>query len=118
MVAINRNNIRAAINYSRFLTKPKAEMPETSPKKQRTVKTFYPTEAQRRLLDVCGYKNFLNPPGFETVREVNEFVTEYAERRKDFEKMHGHLPCPGMQLMFHIHSLFRILLYCTLSFRV
>lgn len=41
---------------------------------------------------------------------------EHAEHRKDFEKMHGHLPCPGMQLMFHIHSLFRTLLHYALLF--
>ena len=106
MVASNANNGRAAINYSRLLTIFKAELPETNPKKPRNVKTLYSIQPQRRLLDVCGYKNLLNPPGFESVREVNEFVTEHAKYRKDFEKMHGGLLCPGMQLMFHIHSLF------------
>ena len=96
MVASNANSGRAAINYSHLLIKLKIEFLKTSPKKPRNVKTFYPTEAQRRLLDVCGYKNFLNPHGFESVQEVNEFVTKYAEHRKDFEKMHGDLSCLGM----------------------
>ena len=48
------------------------------------------------------------------MRDTNEFITEHTEHtehRKDFEKMHGGLPFPGMQLMFHIHSLFRTLLH-------
>ena len=84
MVANNANNGRATINYSRLLTKLKAELSEISPNKPRNVKKFHPTEAQRRLLDVCGYKNFLNPPDFESMREVNEFITEHAEHRKVF----------------------------------
>ena len=111
MVASNANNNRPTINYSRLLTKLKAELPETSPKKPRNTKKFYSTEAQRRLLDVCGYKISLNPPDFESVWEVNQFVTKHTEHRKDFEKMYGGLPCPGMQLMCHIHSLFRTLLH-------
>ena len=96
MVANNANSGYAAINYSRLLIKLKIEFRKTSPKKPRNVKTFYPTEAQRRILDVCGYNFFLNPHGFESVREVNEFVTEHAEHQKDFEKMHGDLSCLGM----------------------
>ena len=95
MVASNKNNERAAINYSRLLSKLKAEVPETAPKKPKIEKQFFPTEAQRRLLDICGYKDFLNPPGFGSVREVNEFVTEHADYRKEFEKKHGGMPCPG-----------------------
>ena len=116
LVASNANNNRSTINYFQLLTKLKAELPETSPKKPRNTKKFYPTEVQRRLLDVCGYKNFLNPLGFESVREVNQFVTEHAEYRKDFEKMHGDLPYLGIQLMFHIHSLFQTLLHHALCF--
>ena len=114
----NANNGRTAINYSRLLTKLKVELPDTNPKKPRNGKKFYPTEVQRRLLDVCEYKNFLNPPGFDNVREVNQFVTEYAQYQKDFEKIHGDSPCLSMQLMFRIHSLFRTLLYHVLLFFV
>ena len=80
MVAYNTNNDRPTINYFRLLTKLKAEVSEMTSKKPRIEKTLFPTEAQRRLLDVCGYKDFLNPPGFETVREVNQFVTEHTEQ--------------------------------------
>jgi hypothetical protein len=41
---------------------------------------------------------------------------EHAEYRKDFEKMYGGLPCPGMHLMFHIHLLFQTLLHHALLF--
>ena len=74
------------INYSRLLNKLKAEVPDTTPKKSRIEKTFYPTEAQRQFLDVCGYKEFLNPPGFGTAREVNQFVTEHADFRKNLRR--------------------------------
>jgi hypothetical protein len=95
MVASNANSHRPAINFSQLLTKLKVELPET-PKKPRIAKKFYPTEAQRRLLDVCGYKNFFNTPGFDSVREVNLFVAEHADYRNEFEKKYGAMPCPGM----------------------
>ena len=111
MTTSSTNNERPAINYSRLLSKLKAKVPDTTPKKPRIEKTFYPTEAQRRLLDVCGYKEFLNPPGFGTVREVNEFVTEHADFRKEFEKTHGGMPCPGiLYFMSRISQLFLTLL--------
>jgi hypothetical protein len=47
MVASNANNDRPAINFSRLLTKLKAELPETTPKKPCIAKKLYPTEAQR-----------------------------------------------------------------------
>ena len=103
MVTSNTNNDRPTINYSRLLTKLKAEVPETTPKKPRIEKTFFPTEAQSRLLDVCGYKDFLNPPGFGTVREVNQFVTEHADHIKEFEKKHDNMPYPGI-----VHFMSRI----------
>jgi hypothetical protein len=59
MVASNANNDCPAINFSRLLTKLKAELSKTTSKKPRSAKKMYFTEAQRRLLDVCGYKNFL-----------------------------------------------------------
>ena len=103
MVASNTNNDRPTINYSRLLTKLKAEVPETTPKKSRIEKTFFPTKTQRRFLDVCKYKDFLNPPCFGTVREVNQFVTEHADHRIKFEKKHGGMPCPNMvHFMSHI----------------
>ena len=68
MVASNTNNGRPAINYSRLLTKLKTALPETTPKKPR-VMNFFSNEAQRRLLDICAYKNFLNPPSFDTVKK-------------------------------------------------
>jgi hypothetical protein len=103
MVAFNANNDRLAINFSRLLTKLKAELPETTPKKPRIVKKFYSTEAQRRLLDVYGYKDFLNPSGFDSVRKVNQFVTEHVDYMNEFERKHGDMSCPGMHSMSRNH---------------
>ena len=96
------NNGHNAINYFRLLTKLKADLPETIPKKPRNANKFYPSEEQRRLLDVCSFKVFLEPHGFDIVREVNQFVTEYVEYRKDFGRILGGLLCPGMYLMSRI----------------
>jgi hypothetical protein len=103
MVASNANSHRHAINFSRLLTKLKAELPETTPKKPRIAKKFYPTEAQCRLLDVCGYKNFLNPSGFDSVREVHQFVTEHADYKNEFERKHSDMPCPGIHSVSRNH---------------
>jgi hypothetical protein len=75
------------------------ELPETTPNKSRIAKKFYPTEAQRRLLDVCGYKDFLNPPGFDSVGEVNQFVTEHADYRNELGEKHGDMSCSCMHSM-------------------
>ena len=110
MMASNTNNDLPTINYSRLLTKLKAELPETTPKKTRIEKKLFPTEAQRRLLDVCGYQDFLNPPGFDTIWKVNQFVTEHAEYIKEFEKKHGGMPCPCIvHFMSRIQWLFSTL---------
>jgi deferrochelatase/peroxidase EfeB len=89
----------APINYASMLTKLKADLPESElePKKRRRSSTtsFYPTEAQNRLLDVCGYKDFTNPPAFDTIKETNAFVTKYADNKKAFKDRYGSEPCPG-----------------------
>ena len=46
MVVANGNSGRPAINYSRMLTKLKADLREQVPKKPRKAKIFYLTEAQ------------------------------------------------------------------------
>jgi hypothetical protein len=102
-------------NYTTFLTKLKAGLPERAPKKMKTEKTFYPNEAQCRLLNVCGFIDYLNPPGFSTVAEVNNFVTTYVNKRNDFEKEHKSMPCPGMcniyLFLFLFFNLCFILIY-------
>ena len=132
MVASNINNNRPTINYSRLLTKLKAEVPETTPKKPHIEKTFFPTEAQRRLLNVCGYKDFLNPPGFGTVWEVNQFVTEHADHTKIWKETWWHvmsrystLHVTHTMIVFNTHCIMHCILliyfsisklYCLLSY--
>ena len=59
-------------------------------------KTFYPNEAQCRMLNVCGFIDYLNPPRFSTVAKVNNFVTTCVNKQNDFEKEHKNMPCPSM----------------------
>ena len=97
----------ALINYTSLLTKLKADLPESKPepKKRRRSSTtyFYPTEAQNRMLDVCGYKYFMNPPAFDIIKETNTFVTKYADNKKAFKDRYGSEPCPGEYSIFGIN---------------
>ena len=89
----------APINYASLLTKLKADLPksELEPKNRRRSSTiyFYPTEAQNRMLDVCGYKYFTNPSAFDTIKETNTFVTKYADNKEAFEDRYGSESCLG-----------------------
>ena len=119
MVASNANSDRPAINYSHLLTKLKAELPESTPKKSCSAKRFYPTETQRWLLDVCGYKFFLNSPGFDTVKEVNQFVTEHAKyRKKNWEDTWWHAMSRYALHIMHILIVFNTycIMYCLVNF--
>ena len=105
MVAANANSGRPAIIYSRLLTKLKAVCRKKFKRIHAMENKFYPSETQRQLLDVCSYKDFFNPLGFETVREVNQFVTKHVDYQKEFEKIYGGLRCPGVYLTSRISIL-------------
>jgi hypothetical protein len=96
------------INYASLFTKLKADLPVSEPetKKRRRTSTssFYPTEAHNRMLDVCGYKDFTNPPAFDTIKEANAFVTKYADDNKAFKDRYGAEPCPGEYCIFNFNS--------------
>ena len=47
------------IKHISFLTKLKAELLEKIFKKPKIKKTFYPNEAQKPLLNICGFIDFL-----------------------------------------------------------
>ena len=64
---------KTKINFTSFFTQLKAELPERPMKRPKVEKLFTPSEAQKRLLNVCGFIDFLNPPGSSSVAEVNEF---------------------------------------------
>ena len=70
----------APINYANLLTKLKVDLPESEPepkKRSRSSTVFFlSTEAHNRMLNVCGYKYFTNPPTFDTIKESNAFVTK------------------------------------------
>ena len=84
------------INYKLLLTKSEVELPERALKKLKIKKTFYPSEAQKQLLNTCSFINFLNQPGFASLVEVNEFVIKFVNKRTEFEKNHKSLPYPGV----------------------
>ena len=65
-------------------------------KKPKVEKIFYSSEAQNRLLNVCGFIDFLNPPGFSLVVEANEFVINFVNKCTTFENELKTSPCPGM----------------------
>lgn len=52
--------------------------------------------AQKWLLNVCGFVDFLNPPWFAYLVELNEFLTKFANKRMEFEKKHKNLSCRGV----------------------
>ena len=89
-------SIKKNIDYTSLLTKLKAELPERAPKKPKIERTSYPSEAQKRLMNVCGFIDFLNPPGFSSLTEVNESVTNFVTKRLKFEKEHKCMPCPDI----------------------
>lgn len=84
------------INYILLLTKSEVELPERALKKPKIKKTFYPSEAQKQLLNICNFINFSNQPGFASLVEVNEFVIKFVNKRTEFEKNHKSLPYPGV----------------------
>ena len=91
------------------MTKLKAELPERGAKKQKIEQTFYPSEAHKRLLNVCGFIDFLNPPWFFSLTEVNEFVTNFVTTRFEVEKEHNNnLPYLGI---CHIWFYFQLFLF-------
>ena len=65
-------------------------------KKPEVEKIFYPSEAHKQLLNVYDFIDLLNPPWFSSVAEVNEFVTNFVNKRTTFENEHKTSPCPGM----------------------
>ena len=97
----------ARMNYASMLTKLNVDLPEREPEPKKRVRfsttSFYPTEAQNRLLDVCSYKDFTNPPAFDTIKEANAFVTKYADNKKAFKDRYGSEPCPGEHSIFSIN---------------
>ena len=69
---------KTKINFMSFLTQLKAGLPERPMKKPKAEKIFYPSESQKRLLNVCGFIDFLNPPRFSSTAEINEFITNFC----------------------------------------
>lgn len=69
---------------------------------------FHTSEAQKRLLNVCSFINFMNPPAFHALAKVNEFVTNFVNKYNDAQKEHKSLPCPSI---CHITSIYWIFLF-------
>ena len=52
---------------------------------------------------MCGFIDFLNPPRFSSLAEVNEFVTNFVNKRIIFENEHKTSICPSM---YHFEGFF------------
>lgn len=50
----------SSIKYTSLLTKLRVELLERALKKPKIKKTFYPSEAQKQLLNICGFIDFLS----------------------------------------------------------
>jgi hypothetical protein len=71
------------------------------PKKPKIEKTYQPAKAQQKLLDVCKFRDFKTPSTFKYVPKVNEFVTEYVDKKTTFLQKHGALPYPNQYKVLH-----------------
>ena len=61
---------------------------------------IFPTKAQHSILDMGGFKDFSNPPGFPNKITANIFVSSWNAKRKDFVHIHKFDPCLGRYKVF------------------
>ncbi len=54
--------------------------PPLDKKQKKTKQTFYPTESQLCLLDVCGYKGYNEHLAFDSSSEANQFVYNWKNK--------------------------------------
>ncbi len=97
-------NAKTKVNYGTLLCKLKIELTQnvtSEPKKPKVEKIYQPTEAQQKLLDVCGFKDFKTPLSFKCVPKVNEFMTKHVNKKTTFLQKHGALPYPGQSKVLH-----------------
>jgi hypothetical protein len=82
-------------------------------KKQKDQETYYPTDSQLQLLDVCGYKGYIVPLAFRSSMEANQFVDSYVLKKTKFLEQHNKMLAPGIHFFkfcFHIDSHFSLIL--------
>ena len=61
-------------------------------------------------MNVCGFIDFLNPLRFFSLASANEFVTNFINKRTEFENEHKSLPSPGIcHNFFFYNSYFNLL---------
>lgn len=100
---IMAKNAKTKVNYGMLLCKLKTELThnETSaPKKPKVEKTYQLTKVQWKLLNVCGFRAFKNPPMFKFVPKVNQFVIKCVDKKTIFLQQHDALPCWGQSNFF------------------
>ncbi len=91
-------NVITKVNYGALLCELKIELTHnlvSEPKKPKVEKTYQPMDVQWKLLDVCGFRDFKSPPTFKFVLEVNQFVTQYFDKKTIFLQKHNALPYLG-----------------------
>jgi hypothetical protein len=82
-------------------------MQQLNPKKPKVKKTYQPTKAQWKLFDVYKFTNFKTPT-FKYVPKVNEFVTEYVDKKTIFLQKLLHFPVQ-VNIKFFINCYLNIL---------
>jgi len=88
-------NVKTKVKYGVLLCKLKIELTQNvanEPKKLKVEKTYQPIEAQKKLFDVCEFKDFKTLRTFKFVPKVNEFLTKYANKKTTFCKSTMHFP--------------------------
>jgi hypothetical protein len=75
-------NISKVIDYVALLIKLKHEFityfpPPFDKKPHNDVQTFYSSDSQLHLLDVCGYKGYNEPLGFASSTKANQFFSSF-----------------------------------------
>jgi hypothetical protein len=101
-------------DYGALLKKLKKELIESTlasidKKAKKDQETYYPTDSQLQLLDVCGYKGYIVPLAFRSSIEANQFVDSYVLKKTKFLEQHHKMLAPGIHFFECINSFLKIL---------
>jgi hypothetical protein len=84
------SNVSLAFHALFKFVKKELEIVSTEQTKKVKIKCkAYPTKSQCRLLDLCGYRDFQDPPFFSNSIECNNFVSQFVELKNFFINRNG-----------------------------
>jgi hypothetical protein len=73
---------------------------------KRDEQTYFPTQSQLWLLDVCGYKEYNKPPSINSSIEVYQFVNTHFTKKNQIFEVHGKMPIPSLSIFCVLISFF------------